>query len=279
MILRLELFSSIQDATVLSLLDFPKYPLLPQGTVFSIKRRSRGKVFQHKIKSLDGFANKLKNQQFNALEIKYQFKVFEFPGSFIRIKSMQGFFRVSPTNSIWADKETWPEPETYAARREFLSYGSKAGFIKNGQMILFPTFFDLYIDLTNEGTTEAVYQFMYDHLPTIIPDSIIKLGAFGYAELEVDNSASTIFLHTIPARLASKLENFAMLNERFDSLHPLMIGPANVCSGLASSLGDDVSVQYKSFPQSVERLGMLYIPSNILNNPDHKRYASSWIIQ
>jgi len=279
MILRLELLSSIQDATVLSLLDFPEYPLLPPGAIINVKRRSQGKVFQHKPKSFDGFANKLKNQQFNALEIKYQFEIFEIPGSGIKIKSMQGFLRVSPTNSIWADKETWPKPETYAARREFLSYGSKEGLTKNGQMILFPTFFEIYISLTNEGTSEDVYQFIYNHLPATIPNSIIKLGAFGYAELEANNSASTIFLNTIQARLASKLENFAMLNECFDSLHPLMIGPANICADLASSLGDNVSVQYKSYPQSTERLGMLYIPSNILNNPEYKRHILPWIIK
>jgi hypothetical protein len=193
----------------------------------------------------------------------------------IVIHKITNYMLVSPTNLLWAPTSGY-EPSSYNDKATRRTYESKERSLKWNEISIYPTLLESVIELQGSTVKDKMHQKMLNLLSRSIPDALLANTITGCAEL--DEHSELIGFINILNQLAPWPKTYPLLGERFDDLHPILIGSLPLCTNLASAFGDAVKLETLSSTEGEQVLGAVWLPEAILQEPNSRTIAQQWLV-
>ncbi len=223
--LRLQLLSLSQGLEALDLLRFcaASGHATPRASVWS-----RGEEQPLAAASVEELLSALPERRFNEISVDQQWRDFApAAGGELTLKRVVMSLRLAPTHALWAD--TRPAgPEAREAGQRRATCESLARALRWNELTRYPTLLDARCDLrapAGRPTLGAWQEFLQGALAGV-PAQGTGYGDCG-APAPVD----------VLQRLAPWPRGCAQLDTRFAGWHELLVGPPDLCAGLARALG------------------------------------------
>ncbi|MDZ8140136.1 MAG: hypothetical protein RM049_33415 [Nostoc sp. DedQUE04] len=274
-IFRIQILSFLQNSEVLNLLRFPTNPLLPKNVEVEASYWSRGCTVKKSSKNINNLINFLSDKQSNRISFSYNFIPYNIPGLDISVKKITNQLDISPTNLIWAST-TGYQTHNYSDEAIRMTFESKAISLKHKEIYVYPTLLDCVIILKGSNNKDEMYQRLFNLLSCSIPHTLMNKTIIGCAEL--DEHSELISFLNILNRLTPWANAYSFLSERFDDLHPILIGPLNLCRNLSSIFDNVVQLENVSGIDTEQALGIVFIPQTILKNTNSRNIAQPYLV-
>jgi hypothetical protein len=267
--IRTELWTVAQDNTALHLLRAFRPPLLPQVFDLSSITWAGGSILRHRPSDLAGYTRWLNQNRFNESLVRFNFKSRPCLDSDLSLTALEFRVRVSPTSSSWesayGNEGASDDAEHARMFHESLERVLKWNAVKTCPSVLEASF-------TFSG--KAVKEKFYPHFVGLLAKGLALKPPpdyLGCGYLITDGELGFF------ERQAPWPKTFPEFESKFDSLHPIMIGPVALCEKLRESItsvGWDVSVW-----RTEGNYGLLWIPDNVISNKSVTKACSRFLVE
>lgn len=274
--LRLQLLSQAQDESAFELVRLLG-PLVSWPQVKPRMRAwARGWVRRKggRLKTMDALIQALSEHAANEIEIAFEVsEPYSLGKSGLSVDSIRCVLKVSPTNSLWASVRGFVlSGREDEARRA--SFESRELALRWNEITNCPTLLDVVCETDSDLDGEHLLHAFWTVLPQELPASDTWTGTSGCAEL----LAETHFHPDVLESLAPWPRAYSLLGHRFDDLHSILLGQLSTTDGLARALGHGVEVKRITCGSSQESLGVLWLPNDMLNDPEKRVCAQPWLV-
>jgi hypothetical protein len=260
MIVCIEFASMNRGTELLDLLYFPENIISSENFTIKVSKLAEGRKRAVKITQMRNYISKLSKSTFNELEMNYFFEPFRLAKSQITISRIECQLKLFPPSKLWSDPETWPQPFTHAVKREALSSGRRSYFMKEGEFIKHPAFYSIYMQAEGAENSSDVVEDIYHLLAGGLSPQAAQQISVGYCHIESEERAQAILLTSMFVRLAPWWGSKMQLDRRFDDVHPILVGPIDVCRSLQD---EEPDIKLHQLDQS--NVGILQIPDQDIN--------------
>lgn len=274
-VFRIQLISLFQNQEVLNLLRFPSHHLLPQKFQIEASFWSKGHTtkIQHLFEDIESVISEFLNKKVNKILLSYYPFPYRLPKSDLLIKKINAQLDVSPTNLLWETIFGY-EPSSAGNRAIRRTFESKEISLKRNSISSYPTLLDCSIELQTSLSKDKAYQKLFDLLPSFIPIELIDNSTVGCAEL-LSKKHPTGFLNILN-NLAPWPKTYLLLDQFFDDIHPILIGPLSLCNRFVD-IFDDLRLSIVS-KNSEDILGVVLFSEASLQEPDNRIKAQALLV-
>ncbi len=249
--LRLQLLSFAQGPEALDLLRFgaASAHATPRTSVWS-----RGESQPLAAASMEELLRALRGRRFNEVCVDQEWRdVVPATAAALTLKRVMMSLRLAPTHALWAD--TRPAgPEAREAGQRRASCESLARALRWNELARYPTLLDARCDVKAPAgrPTLGAWQDFLERALAGVPAQGTGYGDCG-PPAPVD----------VLQRLAPWVRGCAQLDTRFAGWHELLVGPPEICAGLARALGVEAR-QLRVDGTNVAERSLLLVPEEHL---------------
>ena len=277
MLCYVQLISLCQDARLLDLLYFPYRGLVPSNIKYKVKYWTHGNTEHIQTKNLDDCIHQLDQMKVNYVEIAYKATPHVISGSNLTILKVASKLNISPTSSIW-------EPTTHykAAQRkdERIRMSLESNEISAGiSSSLYPSLLEIYIDFDSSSNKDESLSMMHQLIASCIDQRVVNILSAGCADLLEGSGADRQF--NILDEVASRINDYSILGERFDKLHSVLIGSLTTCREIKNLFASQSKVVLLEIPDSSRGsnlLGCLKISDSVLSKKISEKLVQPYLI-
>jgi hypothetical protein len=230
----LEFFNLDQDAGALSLMEFPKGLLLPADARIKTVYRSAGRKRTISGRTQAEIIDKLKLEPFNSVETEYLFEPYEVGGLDVRIIGMTQGLVLSTTNALWRATATWPEDLPQRLWSERLTLNGQEERLRLFGINSAPNEQATWIQL--DGDIDWLAKALTRSVPECFGSDMV-CGGGGLFRASMTGEPGEGIVSTSFYQMSKEPERMKRVGERFMVLQPVMVGPIDLCHGLAHALG------------------------------------------
>lgn len=271
---RLQLLATAQDALVLDLLHCLDPLISWRHAKPRARSWARGWVKANRVGvGAPALVRALSQQPANEIEIAFGLSApYQLAEGRLTVRSLQCALKISPTNSLWAPVSgfTLPDREGEARRA---SYESRELALKWNGISACPTLFEAVFEIETEGEDSLLRAF-WEAMPGAVTESLVWLGVLGCVDLH----DPSVFRGDVLDALAPWPRSYPLLGTRFDDLHPILLGPASTCDGLAMALAGRVALKRVTSPQGQDALGLMWLPMSVVRDSKSRADAQAWLV-
>ena len=162
-------------------------------------------------------------------------------------------------------------PPTAVARNIQRTHSGKERGLKWRSITDFPTLLESMIELESSLSKEQVFHAVFEMIQKDFPSSLVRDDISGAADLTRVQLPVNLLDAIAPWPRAIKY-----LKERFDKLHPILIGPPDRCARIAAGLAQ--SVMTKVLSSEFGSIGILHIPEEFTNSSETSTNVEALLI-
>jgi len=269
----LELFSQTQDSSVLDLLRFPDFPLLPPDLKRRLRFKSEGKSTSTTSKSIEHILAVARKQPLNEISFFQKFAPFALDD--LSLVSIQQYLNISPTSAVWQATAQWSEERKYLANSEYYTLRSSEDFLAYNAIERFPTTLTTFFELEGSPAPDRMYEVFVSAFVACLQSIDLPFDVTGGGGITTLDKASG---DSTPIPRGANLEirwigAMPLIGERFGVLQPVMLGSPALCTGLQSALGEAAALT----PVNAH-LSILRLPEAWVRSPDIIAKAAPWLV-
>lgn len=222
---------------------------------------------------------KLRDIRFNELQVSYDVAGSRLFGLPAELRSLTGLLRPSASATLWFPSSEWPAGRDKSARNRRMNAKCREEALAHYKVPQSPTVFELVLELSTSIPQDEILDSVALWIVSSIPPHIELLKPFGCCDaggpeffLRIESNV----LMTESIRIMSKTwpNNYPLLGERFDALHPLMFGRSHVCSGIASNVGNGAQLHHGNAHRD---LAVVRLSKSALT-PEAELRAGRWVL-
>ena len=269
----LELFSQAQDSSVLDLLRFPAFPLLPPDLKRRLRFKSEGKSTATTSKSIDHILEVARKQPLNEISFFQKFAPFALDD--LNLVSIQQEMNVSPTSAVWQATAQWSDERKYLANSEYHTLGSRENVLAYNAIERFPTTLTTFFELEGSPARDRIYAVFVPDLVACLQSIDLPFDVTGGGGVEtLDNAPWKMTSIPRCGNIRTRwIGAMPLIGERFGVLQPVMLGSPALCAGLQATLGEAAALT----PINA-RLSILRLPEAWVESPDVIAAAAPWLV-
>ncbi len=268
-----ELLSQEQNANVLRLLNFQLQSLEVKPTT---KRRFNGYTVQRKTASIDSFIEAASEQKHNKITVSYQIASGTSKQNGLLLTHIHQVLNISPTNSLWASTKVWPHHKSPAVNNEYKTYQSFEYYLKLNEVSVYPSCLTTIISMKTDLAVGEVGSRVLDLLAICL--STLSCPVSGAATISISENIKN--LQGGPPNILANLEMwpkaYPLLGERFDALHPFLIGSPDLCNSFVQALEKHVALPVPKAVSSTANA--IRLSNKILSDPKTSNYVSDYLV-
>jgi len=269
----LELFSQTQDSSVLDLLRFPDFPLLPPDLKRRLRFKSEGKSTSTTSKSIEHILAVARKQPLNEISFFQKFAPFALDD--LSLVSIQQYLNISPTSAVWQATAQWSEERKYLANSEYYTLRSSEDFLAYNAIERFPTILTTFFELEGSPAPDRMYEVFVSAFVACLQSIDLPFDVTGGGGITTLDKASG---DSTPIPRGANLEirwigAMPLIGERFGVLQPVMLGSPALCAGLQAALGNGAVLT----PINTG-LSLLRLPEAWVRSPDIIAKAAPWLV-
>ena len=234
----LELATRVQDERLLDLLRIPGSASIGKGT-WRAQWWSHGKTTRMRSAHREQILTRVRQDGINELDLKWQAEGSTTDNALIRLANLWNSFTPEQTSALWAPVPT----EKLSSRddeRKRMNFGGGTPPPHEGYKRSRPSTLECFWEFESEGDTlddVELQKRVIDWLRGAIQDVCEALACFGYGC--VHGTCRKMSMVTSMGGVAAWTDE---LEEKFENIYPILIGPVASCEGLAAVLGDRASL-------------------------------------
>lgn len=225
MLLYIQLFTFEQTPEALNLLHFPTYPLLPETFKIKSTRWAMGCNKASSTQDINKIIEAADQKKANEIKINYSFEPYILPETSIKVHKLYKVLTLSPCNCVWSTTNTY-EAHTIHHERIRGTFESKQIYVKR-QNLVYPTLLETIIKFDSPSSEEENYESFWSILSQSFPQDLLKLKVFGCADI---GKADYVSFFDILSNVSCYKINYAILYNKLDRLHPILINSSGLCS-------------------------------------------------
>jgi hypothetical protein len=241
-----QILTQVQTIEAIELLHFPLALVLDGKTEGTVKMSSGGKTSRFKFNDHDQLIAKIGKKIFNQFEVNYDSNKFNMGLRDTSVKSVTGVFTPSASGKLWFPSIDWPVGgEREMRTRKMNAKASERGLQTYG--VLDPNIFEFVIEIETTLTKDAVLNDTSERVAVKVSEAFLQIKPFGCCDIGgkeffVKMEAGVLMTEGIRIMAALWPATYPMLGLRFDKLHSVMFGNAELCKNIALSLGKDAKL-------------------------------------
>jgi hypothetical protein len=269
-VLHVQLASLEQDERAMDLLQFPTEPLLPNQFDLRVTRCSRGRQIQSRRRTKKSLAE-LSNQKSNKIRAIYTTKPATIPDPELVITKITNILHLSPTNSLWESASGYEAEGRLDKKRRRSLEGLERGLRWSG-LSTYPTLLESFIELESDAEPNTILSVFFERLALSFPPDLLKTRIVGCAD----------FVRYIPLNMLEVLapwpDAYKYLVDRFDDLHPILIGASSLAQGFAGLSLNNVEIKPVLSENGSSVMTLLRIPETTLRDRTSVVLASGFLV-
>ena len=276
----IQLLSFLEDENLLNLLRFPGKPLSIDRPEIEVLYWSRGEPVYQQLKALEDPLDLLAEGQANEIFVVYRAASIQALIDDISLVEINSRLNISSTSSVWASTKDCEVSD--GERGHILMIYEAQEVFPESEINRRPTLLQVIVEFQSSQNKDELYQKLLDLLLRSFPDILKDYQLTGCAQLlkkeqkELVRISSDIY--SILNQLAPWPKTYPLLDEQFDDLHPILIGPLSRCTSLSNALGNAVTLKTFPLASSEQSLAAIWIPESVLQNPDSATIAAPWLV-
>jgi hypothetical protein len=205
-----------------------------------------GKLLSSKFSDIEALSVELAGTRFNELEVIYDIRELKMGAVIAQVKSMNGVFYPSPTCELWFSSKDFALSEDHRSVQREMNAKAKEESLTDYHVTVKPPAFEVALEMKTSESEAEIFNHCAEWFSTA-GKSFGELGVFGCCdaggkEMFVRLESHVLMLDKIRVIKKIRPTAFPELGQKFDSLHPIMFGAKEVCSGLAAALGKDAKL-------------------------------------
>jgi len=273
-LVRFQLLSSAADALALDILHALGPLVSSQHCHAKVRSWAKGwRQVRFEGESLGALIEILSGQTANEIEIDFGITApYAIGASGLTLHSLKCSLKLSPTNSLWMPASGYILSGMDEASRA--THESRELALKWNDVVSAPTLLDTLLELSEEARPRRVLRAFWEALPRVLPKSPVWRTVSGCA----DPWSLGVFSQDVLEVLAPWPRSYSLLGERFDDLHPILIGPVPICEGLARTLGEEAELSRAHDADGTAAFGLLHIADTAFVNPAHRDAVQEWLV-
>ena len=277
--LSVELFSQNQTEAILHLLYFPTLLLSKYTGKIPIATRSAWRYKTTSYTSLDRFLSTRPKDNLNEVRVEYDFPNPCSVEKEVTLSSVYQTLDISPTNAMWSSTKNWPADKVTKHHSSYFNLKGQEEHLEASGVTQRPSYLRSHIGLETDLLPEIIVEKLFDYIEICVADLSICSELFGAGDYTISPvPLSRANTPSIISDLSDWPKAYPLLGQRFDRMHPWMLGNKEYCSGLKEVLPDEVRINYLSSAYSPCDLAALHVPREVAQNDAIYRAASSFFV-